>query len=50
MKYLVSIATLMILASCGVDGEPTQPTQTASSKPGITVTGRAEIGISRRSN
>lgn len=49
MRYalilIVSLTTT--LAGCGVDGEPTTPE--AKTKPGISVTGRAEIGIAKRS-
>lgn len=45
---LISLA-LFSLAACGVDGEPTPPEPVAKNKPGIAITGRAEIGIARRS-
>ncbi|MEM9582954.1 MAG: argininosuccinate lyase [Pseudomonadota bacterium] len=48
MKYALILITTVTtaLAGCGVDGEPKAPE--AKSKPGIAVTGRAEIGVSKR--
>ena len=50
MKYaflLITALSTSLLAGCGVDGEPTTPE--AKTKTGITVTGRAEIGVAKRS-
>ena len=41
---LLTLTTLLV--ACGVDGEPTAPEPKA--KPGISVTGRAEIGVVKR--
>ena len=35
----------LTLAACGVDGAPTRPTDDTPAKPGVSVTGTAEIGI-----
>ncbi len=43
---LITAFTAM-LAGCGVDGEPTTPE--AKTKSGISITGRAEIGVAKRS-
>ena len=48
MRY-IALLTLLGLAACGVDGEPTTPEPQAKAQPGISITGRAEIGIARRS-
>lgn len=50
MKHLIlPLATLLALGACGVDGEPSTPEPKASTKPGFSVTGRAEIGIRKTS-
>lgn len=41
MRYIAAIA-LLTLAACGADGEPERPD---APKPGISITGKAEIGI-----
>lgn len=43
---LAALATTS-LAGCGVDGEPTTPE--AKTTPGVSITGRAEIGVAKRS-
>ncbi|MDA8746908.1 hypothetical protein N9M66_01710 [Litoreibacter sp.] len=50
MKYALFVITALsaaMLAGCGVDGEPTTPE--AKPKTGISVTGRAEIGVAKSS-
>lgn len=41
MKYIAFLA-LFALIACGADGAPERP----SAKPGVAITGEAEIGIS----
>ena len=36
---------LLILAACGIDGDPIPPDTEAGPNPGLTVTGDAQIGI-----
>lgn len=40
-KLASSLLILGLLAACGADGRPTAPAQ----KPGLTITGTAEVGI-----
>lgn len=49
MKY-ASIFAVILLAACGVDGEPEAPTKSAKSGPGVSVaiSGRAEAGVAKR--
>ncbi|WP_298295812.1 argininosuccinate lyase [uncultured Litoreibacter sp.] len=47
MKQVIALITLATLAACGVDGEPVKPEP--KPKPGISITGRAEIGIAKTS-
>lgn len=50
MKTLIlPLAVLLALSACGVDGEPTPPEPKASSKPGLSITGRAEFGVRKTS-
>ena len=50
MKQIVSmLAALVALTACGVDGEPSAPEPKVSAKPGISITGRAEIGVRKTS-
>ena len=48
MRYAVVLATVTILTACGIDGEPSSPEPEVATKTGITVTGRAEAGISKK--
>ncbi len=44
MRNLILLGTLaVVLAACGVDGEPTPPEP--QPEPGITITGTAQIGM-----
>ncbi len=36
---------LVLLAACGIDGDPIPPDTEAGPNPGVTVTGDARIGI-----
>ena len=36
---------LLLLAACGIDGDPIPPDTEAGPNPGLTVTGDAQIGI-----
>ncbi len=48
MTRIALTAALVGLAACGVDGEPTTPTTATKAQTapaGISVTGRAEIGV-----
>lgn len=48
-KHILILTTATLLAACGVDGEPEAPTRDqASPKPGITITGRAEMGVAKQ--
>lgn len=47
MRKALTILALFGLTACGVDGEPTTPTKDAKPKPGITITGRAEVGVAK---
>ena len=42
MKKLLALATILALAACGADGNPTPP----ASKSGVSVSGDVEIGVS----
>lgn len=48
MKFLTILAALTALAACGADGAPERPKE--KSTPGITITGKAEVGITGGSN
>lgn len=48
MKLLMTLAALTALAACGVDGAPERPKEKSTS--GITITGKAEVGIVGGSN
>lgn len=48
MKCLTMLAALTALAACGVDGAPERPEEKSTS--GITITGKAEVGIAGGSN
>lgn len=41
---------LLLLAACGVDGPPVPPSEAeaAPASPGVTLSGSAEIGVSRK--
>ncbi len=39
------LSFLLVLAACGVDGEPEPPTRSAQSVPGVSISGTASIGI-----
>jgi len=45
MTRAALIGALLTLAACGVDGEPTAPEP--RQKAGISITGRAEVGVSK---
>ncbi len=47
MRLSLIFAALLGLAACGVDGEPTTPTKDVKPAPGITITGRAEVGVAK---
>jgi len=47
MMRIFAILALFGLAACGVDGEPTTPTKDATTQSGITVSGRAEVGVAK---
>ena len=51
MKYAIALATATLLTACGIDGEPSspEPEATTKTKTNITVIGRAEVGISKKS-
>ena len=36
---------LVLLAACGIDGDPIPPDTEAGPNPGLTVTGDAQIGV-----
>ena len=48
-QIILPFAALFALAACGVDGEPSAPEPKTSAKPGISITGRAEIGVRKTS-
>lgn len=51
MKYL-SFLALLALLGCGVDGPPIKPgteTRSNTSTSGLSITGRAKVGIIKRS-
>ncbi len=43
-KYL-SLALVLALAACGADGAPVAPAAKPAMKPGISVSGDAQIGV-----
>ncbi|RLJ41077.1 hypothetical protein BCF46_2865 [Litoreibacter meonggei] len=48
MKYAIAFATAAMLTACGIDGEPSAPDSAAKNTTGITITGRAEAGVSKK--
>ncbi|MEP3347341.1 MAG: argininosuccinate lyase [Litoreibacter sp.] len=48
MKYVISLSTVAMLAACGIDGEPSTPEPVAATKSGISITGRAEVGLRKK--
>jgi hypothetical protein len=48
MKYAIALATVALLSACGIDGEPSTPEPEAVTKTGITISGRAEAGVSKK--
>jgi hypothetical protein len=48
MKYLIALTTVAMVAACGIDGEPSTPEPEAATKTGITITGRAEVGVRKK--
>ncbi|EPX77219.1 hypothetical protein [Litoreibacter arenae] len=48
MRYAIALATLAILAACGIDGDPSTPEPEAKPQTGIAITGRAEVGVSKQ--
>ncbi len=44
MKTIMMAVVLAALAGCGADGAPMAPTAT-DTKPGVTVSGDAQIGV-----
>ncbi|SFR33077.1 argininosuccinate lyase [Litoreibacter janthinus] len=49
MKYTITlVAAALMLAACGIDGEPSTPEPAAKSKTGISITGRAEVGVRKK--
>lgn len=42
MKPFLALATLLALAACGADGEPTPPV----AKSGVAITGSIQTGVS----
>lgn len=46
MRFFLMLLILTPLAACGVDGEPTTPE--VASKSGVSISGRAEIGVVKR--
>lgn len=49
MRFLTILAALAALAGCGVDGAPTRPEKKQSTPIGVTITGKAEVGVVGRS-
>lgn len=47
MRPVIFVAIALGLVACGVDGEPVPP-EPSKTEPGITLTGRAEIGVAYR--
>ncbi len=43
IRIVCTLTALILLAACGVDGEPTHPEPRP--EPGITLTGSVEVGI-----
>ena len=39
MRFLLSLATLALLAACGANGEPQPP------EPGVSISGEARVGV-----
>ena len=48
MKYVIALTTATMLTACGIDGEPSTPEPEAATKTGITITGRAEVGVRKK--
>ncbi|TDT73970.1 hypothetical protein BDE40_2749 [Litoreibacter halocynthiae] len=48
MKYAIALVLTAMLAACGIDGEPSTPEPEAATKTGITITGRAEVGVGKK--
>jgi len=41
MKVLMALVAVVLVAACGVDGEP----ETPSAKSGVTISGEARVGV-----
>lgn len=48
MKYVIALTMAAMLAACGIDGEPSTPEPVAATKTGVTITGRAEVGVRKK--
>lgn len=48
MKYLMALSAVALLTACGIDGEPSTPEPEAATKTGISITGRAEVGVRKK--
>ncbi|MBN8185137.1 argininosuccinate lyase [Salipiger thiooxidans] len=48
MRTILTLGVVALLAACGADGEPIAPEKRETPKPGISISGAAEIGVSSR--
>lgn len=44
LPLVLALAATLLLAACGVDGEPQAPSQVAS-QTGVTISGEARFGV-----
>lgn len=44
-RTMMALGLLAALAACGIDGPPQAPATTVTVKPGVTVSGDAQIGM-----
>lgn len=48
MKPLAGLLILSLLAACGADGEPVPPKEKEEVKTGITISGSARFGVTKK--
>lgn len=46
VPFVLTLAALLALAGCGIDGAPERPIPGEEGGPGLTISGDAQLGIS----